>query len=99
MPIDAATDQQKTIGLELVPRGFIAIGRKDIIEEGGTVQPKHKMTHLQRLLWSTVMVSLCNKRCTIQHGNGNQSEEANDLRLWGSHTVVCSKQVQCNPET
>ena len=79
--LDLATSQQKTLDLKLLPRGFIGKGWKDAMEEGGTEQPEHKMTHLQRILWSTVMVPIWNKRFKIQHGKDNQAEEANNLRL------------------
>ena len=55
------------------------------MEEGGTEQPDHKMTHLQRIMWLTVMVPLWNKRCEIQHGKDNRAEESDNLRL-GNHT-------------
>ena len=74
--LDLATSQQKTIGLKLLPRGFIAKGWKDVMEEGGTEQPEYKMTHLQRILWSTVTVPIWNKRCEIQYGKDNRAEEA-----------------------
>jgi hypothetical protein len=76
-----ATNQQKMIGLELLPRRILARGWSDAMEDGGAEQPDHKMTHLQRTLWSTVMVPLWNKRCNIQHGKGNRAEEINGLRL------------------
>ena len=63
--LDVVTNQQMTIGLKLLRLGFLAKGWKDAIEEGGTEQSEHKLTHLQWILWSTVMVPLWNKRCEI----------------------------------
>ena len=53
--LDVVTNQQMTIGLKLLRLGFLAKGWKDAIEEGGTEQSEHKLTHLQWILWSTVM--------------------------------------------
>ena len=33
--LDVTIDQQKKIGMELLPRGFLAKGWKDAMEEGG----------------------------------------------------------------
>ena len=79
--LDVATNQQKKIGLGLLSRGFLAKGWKGVMEEGGTKQPEHKMTHLQKILWPSVIVPLWNKRCKIQHGRDNRAEEANNLRV------------------
>ena len=56
--LDLATNQQKTIGLKLLPRGFIARGWKDAMEEGVIEQPEHKMTRHKRILWPTAIVPL-----------------------------------------
>ena len=82
--LDMATNQQKVIGPELLPRGLLARDWMDATEEGGTEQLEQKMKHLQQILWSIVMVPLRKKRCNIQHGKDNQAKEANAIRL-GDH--------------
>jgi hypothetical protein len=82
---DQATDdaavQQQAIGLELLPRGFLAKGWKDAMEKGRMEQLEHKMTHLQRILWSTVMEPIWRKRCELQYGKDTREEAENDIRL------------------
>ena len=77
---DTATPQQ-AIELELLPCGFLAKGRKDIMEQGKMDQLEYNVTHLQHIFWSTVMEPRRRKKFEIQHGKGNQAKSENDKRL------------------
>ena len=69
------------IGLQYMPRGFLAVGWQDAIKATGAKNPEQKMDALQRLMWDDVVSPLWSVRNDIMHRKENKHQEQEDRSL------------------
>jgi hypothetical protein len=80
-PVADAIKQQKTIGLHLLHRGYLATGWFDAIEKAGVSNPDRKMNVLQRLIWDYWSFPIWATRNSILHGPNSKYSIAEDNNL------------------
>ena len=69
------------IGLQYMPRGFLAVGWLDAIKATGARHPERKMNSLLRLVWNEVVLPLWYTRNDILHKKENKNKEREDNSL------------------
>ena len=77
------TKQQHAIGPELSSHRFLAKGWNNAMKQGGAEQLEHTMTHIQHVLWSTLMKPIWKMRYKIQHRKYNIAETEKGIWLGG----------------
>ena len=72
-PIELRTaiGQQKTIGVQIMVRGFLATGWMDALELAGVKNPERKINTLQALMWDTISEPIWQQRNKLQHAAEN----------------------------
>jgi hypothetical protein len=76
-----AIQQQKTIGVHLMHRGYLATGWFDAIESAGVSNPERKMNILQKLVWDYWAFPIWKTRNDILHGPNNKYTMAENNNL------------------
>ena len=79
--ITLALETQIQIGLEYLPRGFLATHWIDALEEHGCPFPHRTLAHLVHTLWIDVTDSLWRTRNTITHNGVNLNTLAQEREL------------------
>ena len=63
------------IGIQYIPRGFLAVGWLEAIKATGAKHPERKMDALQLLVWEDVVLPLWYVRNNILHRGTNKNNE------------------------
>lgn len=70
-----------SIGLEFLPRGFLAVGWFDAIAATGANHPQRKLDALQKMVWFDVVLPLWYERNTVMHGRSSRNSAKEDESL------------------